>query len=205
MPPFPSIETGRLRLRELTPDDAQPLLAIHGNAQAMRYFGTDPLRELSEAQNLIERFASWRAAPNPGVRWGIAEKASGELVGTCGLFAWNREWRKCATGYELGVAHRGKGLMHEALSAAFAWGFAEMQLNRIEAQIHPQNLASLRLAERLGFRREGLLREVARWGGQFHDLHQLGLLREDWHGRCGGIQPSSSVTTPALETPKPAP
>jgi ribosomal-protein-alanine N-acetyltransferase len=183
MPQFPAIETSRLHLRELTMDDAPTLLSIHGNAQAMRYFGTDPLQELSEAQKLIEKFASWRAMPNPGIRWGLEEKASGNLVGTCGLFAWNREWRKCSTGYELHIEARGKGLMLEALRAAFAWGFSEMQLNRIEAQVHPENAPSLKLAERIGFCREGLLREVARWGEEFHDLLQLSLLQREWHAR----------------------
>jgi ribosomal-protein-alanine N-acetyltransferase len=75
--------------------------------------------------------------------------------------------------------------MREALTAAFSWGFAEMQLNRIEAQIHPRNEPSLRLAQALGFQNEGLLREVARWSGSFHDLLQLGLLRNDWAPQRG--------------------
>jgi hypothetical protein len=81
-------------------------------------------------------------------------------VGSCGLFAWNREWAKCSTGYELARTARGQGLMREALRAAFDWGFAQMGLHRIEAQIHPDNAPSLALAEGLGFVREGRLREV---------------------------------------------
>ena len=180
MPPFPSIETSRLRLRELANDDAPVLLSIRGNAHAMRYFGSDPLRELPEAQKLIEKYASWRALPNPGVGWGLEEKDTGCLIGVCGLFAWNREWRKCATGYELHVDAQGKGLMREALRAAYSWGFSEMGLNRIEAQVHPENTPSLRLIEAMGFRREGTLREIAYWGGVFHDLLQLSLLLRDW-------------------------
>ena len=83
-------------------------------------------------------------------------------------------------GYELAPHARGKGLMREALTAALDWGFTEMQVNRIEAQIHPHNEPSLRLARNLGFQQEGLLREVAHWGGSYHDLLQLGLLRRDW-------------------------
>jgi [ribosomal protein S5]-alanine N-acetyltransferase len=180
MTPFPTIETKRLRLRELIAEDAPVVFAIHGDAHAMRHYGTDPLAEPADAEKLIERFASWRAQPNPGVRWGLEVRSSGVLIGTCGLFGWNRDWRKCATGYELAPAARGQGFMHEALRAAFDWGFSQMQLNRIEAQIHPQNEASLKLVQKLGFAREGLLREVARWGGQFHDLLQLSLLRRDW-------------------------
>ncbi len=185
MQPFPEIETSRLRLRELVPGDAPTILAIHGNAVAMRLFGTDPLRSIEEAEKLIEKFASWRAMPNPGVRWGLEEKGTQRLVGTCGLFLWNRDWRKCATGYELAPDAQGRGLMTEALTAAFSWGFAEMNLNRIEAQIHAANTPSLNLATKLGFQHEGRLRQVARWGGEFHDLLQFSLLRSDWRPAAG--------------------
>lgn len=179
-PPFPTLHTPRLRLRELLPADAPALYAIHADAAAMRWFGTDPPADPAATEALIGRFASWRLAANPGVRWGIECRADGRLIGSCGLFAWNREWAKCATGYELATAAQGQGLMREALGAAFAWGFETMALNRIEAQIHPDNAASITLVQKLGFQREGLLREVARWGGQFHDLAQFGLLRRDW-------------------------
>jgi ribosomal-protein-alanine N-acetyltransferase len=176
---FPPLETSRLTLRELTTGDAPSLFEIHRQAEAMRYFGTDPLKELEEARKLIEKFASWRTLPNPGVRLALVSKATGELIGTCGLFAWNREWRKCSVFYELAEEAQGKGFMREALHAAFSWGFREMGLNRIEAQIHPDNAPSIRLAEQLGFRQEGLLREVARCDGKFRDLLQLGLLRRE--------------------------
>jgi ribosomal-protein-alanine N-acetyltransferase len=179
MTSFPTLETSRLTLRELTPSDAPALFDIHRKADAMRYFGTDPLKELEEARKLIEKFDSWRTLPNPGVRWALESRATGELIGTCGLFAWNRNWCKCSVGYELAEGSQGKGFMREALRAAFSWIFEEMGLNRIEAQIHPDNAPSLRLAEQLGFRQEGLLREVARWDGKFRDLLQLGLLRRE--------------------------
>jgi ribosomal-protein-alanine N-acetyltransferase len=183
-PPFPTLHTPRLLLRELLPADAPALHAIHADAPAMRWFGTDPPADVAATEALIGRFASWRLAANPGVRWGIARRGDGRLLGSCGLFGWNRDWAKCATGYELAAEAQGQGLMREALSAAFAWGFEAMALNRIEAQIHPANAASIALVQALGFQREGLLREVARWGGQFHDLAQFALLRRDWPVRA---------------------
>ncbi len=178
--PFPLLETPRLRLRELTAADAPALFAIHGNAEAMRWYGADPLPDLAAAHALIELFAGWRRLANPGARWGLERKADGALLGTAGLFNWNRGWRRCTTGYELAAFAQGEGYMHEALTAIFDWGFAQMDLNRIEAQIDPRNEPSLRLARALGFVEEGLLREVARWGDAQHDLLMLSLLRRDW-------------------------
>ena len=68
--------------------------------------------------------------------------------------------------------------MSEALRAMLDWGFAHMQLHRVEAMVHPHNTASLALLERLGFNTEGILREAGFWNGQRHDLVVLGLLAE---------------------------
>jgi ribosomal-protein-alanine N-acetyltransferase len=73
--------------------------------------------------------------------------------------------------------------MHEALSAVLDWGFAHMELNRVEAQVHPENAASISSVSRLGFQHEGLLRELGYWRGQYHDMLQYSLLRKDWEAR----------------------
>jgi ribosomal-protein-alanine N-acetyltransferase len=119
---------------------------------------------------------------NPGTRWGLQVKGQSKLIGTCGLFGWNRNWRKCTLGYELHPQARGVGHMNEALLAVLPWGFAQMALNRVEAQVHPSNAASLRSVERLGFKREGLLRQVGYWSGRYHDMCQYSLLRQEWQG-----------------------
>jgi ribosomal-protein-alanine N-acetyltransferase len=69
--------------------------------------------------------------------------------------------------------------MREALRAAFAWGFEHMALERIEAQVHPENTPSLALLKSLGFVEEGLAREAGFWLGKRHDMVQLGLLRRE--------------------------
>lgn len=177
---FPTIETERLFLREIVDTDAPALFAVHGDPECMKWFGVDPLVDEAGAQKLVEVFAKWRVMPNPGTRWGIQVKGQSHLVGTCGLFAWNRAWHKCTIGYELNPTMQGQGYMHEALRSCLDWGFEHMQLNRIEAQVHPSNLASIRSVECLGFQREGLLQQVGFWSGHFHDLFQYALLRRDW-------------------------
>ena len=146
----------------------------------MKWFGVDPLPDEAAAEKLVELFASWRKMANPGTRWGIQLKGQISLLGTCGLFSWNRGWRKCTVGYELNPKAQGKGYMQEALRATIDWGFEHMQLNRIEAQVHPSNEASIKSVKRLGFQEEGLLRELGFWNGQFHDMIQYSLLSRDW-------------------------
>lgn len=180
MTEFPELQTDRLRLREIRYADAQALLAIHGDGPSMRYFGFDPLNSLEQAHQLASRFINGRTAPVPRIRWALERKVDQVFLGTCGLFEWAQHWRKCTLGYELGRAAWGQGYMHEALRAVLPWGFEQWKLNRIEAQIHLENSASLRLAERLGFRVEGTLRQVGFWNDSYHDLQQLALLKTDF-------------------------
>jgi ribosomal-protein-alanine N-acetyltransferase len=180
MSDFPYLETKRLLLREIVASDAQDVFSIHSDQRAMRWFGSDPLTSIQEAKKLIDVFAGWRQLANPGTRWGIQHKADLRFLGSCGLFKWNRSWKSCVMGYELAPFARGQGFMSEALSAVLGWGFENMELNRVEAQVHPENLASTKLLSKLGFVQEGCMREAGFWHGSHHDLQQFALLRRDF-------------------------
>lgn len=179
--PFPTLTSKRLILREITQTDIQQIFEIYSDTEAMRWFGTNPVQSSEQAQSIIELFANWRIQANSGTRWGIQLKGEDHLIGTCGLFRWDTNWKKCSVGYELASSAWGNGYMFEALNTIIPWGFTEMMLNRIEALIHPKNVQSLRLIENLSFRNEGLLREAGYWSNQHHDLLQYGLLLSDWN------------------------
>lgn len=197
---FPELRTARLRLREIVDADASRLYELHGDPVLMRWFGSDPLRRPEDALALVRAFAAWRDLPNPGTRWGLERLDRPGLIGSCGLFSWNRQWRKCSVGYELALDQQGQGLMREALQAVLPWGFAHMDLHRVEAQVHPDNAASLALLRRLGFREEGRQREVGRWGGRQHDMLMLSLLAREWlsaGAAAGGpVEPASTGRRP---------
>jgi ribosomal-protein-alanine N-acetyltransferase len=180
---FPDLQTHRLLLREMIVSDARDILAIHGDVEAMHWFGSDPLTHIQQAEKLVEAFASWRQLPNPGTRWAIERKADHRFLGSCGLFKWNRGWKSCVIGYELASFAWGEGFMIEALSTVLDWGFEAMELNRVEAQVHPENTASINLLHKLGFVQEGRLREAGFWHGKHHDLLAFALLRGDYLSR----------------------
>jgi ribosomal-protein-alanine N-acetyltransferase len=176
---FPILITPRLRLRQIGRSDADALFAIHSDTAWMRWYGVDPVIERYQADQLAEFFASWHAA-GTGFRWGLEHKRDGQLIGTCGLFRWNRSWHNCVIGYEIARDCHGQGYMREALDAVLEYGFTDMELHRIQAEMHPDNAASKGLAKRLGFRFEGVHREQGFWSGRFHDLDCYSLLRQEW-------------------------
>jgi [ribosomal protein S5]-alanine N-acetyltransferase len=190
---FPTLQTERLRLREIRHADAPTLLAILSHAQIMRWVGVDALKDLEAAHQLVSRFLAARVAPVPSTRWALERCADGQLLGTCGVFNWDKNWHKCMLGYEMHPDAQGQGFMQEALNAVLAWAFEHMALHRVEALIHPDNQASLKLAKRLGFQTEGLLREVGFWNNTHHDLVQHGLLRREFSPSGTFPQPSEGV------------
>lgn len=181
---FPVLTTPRLQLRQLVPSDGAALFAIHSDAEWMKWYGTEPMNNPHQAVELAELFSAWFAAET-GYRWALQREADNTLLGTCGLFRWNKNWRNCLVSYEIARAFQGQGYMREALEAVIDYGFASMGLHRIQAETHPDNAASIRLAVGMGFRREGVHRDQAFWGGRFHDLNCYSLLEADWRARAG--------------------
>ena len=181
MPEFDhlSIQTGRLLLRPLNESDAPAIFAIRSNATVMRYHTSLPWTDTNLAVALIARDM---AAMQSGeyLHLGLERLEDHALIGTCTLFDFNKQCRRAEVGYELRHEEWGKGYMHEALVALLKYGFSTLMLNRIEADIHPDNIGSAKSLERLGFQKEGYLRE--RWivGDETSDSALYGLLHSDW-------------------------
>ena len=95
------------------------------------------------------------------------------------LFALDRNNRRAEVGYALRRDAWGRGYATEAVGAVVAWGFGELGLHRLEADIDPRNTASAAVLTRLGFRLEGVLRE--RWfvAGEVSDSAMYGLLAHE--------------------------
>jgi ribosomal-protein-alanine N-acetyltransferase len=175
------LKTDRLLLRPLQDSDAEALFAVFADPTVMRYWSTPPWTEIESAHVMIAQDRDTTSGQH--LRLGIALKAGTPLIGTCTFFDINTTCRRAEIGYALGSTAWGKGYMNEALTALLDYGFAELDLNRVEADIDPRNEASGKTLERLGFTREGLLRE--RWivDGEVSDTAFYGLLRREWGAR----------------------
>ena len=180
------LATERLDLRPLVTGDAPSLFVIYSDPGVMRYWTSPPWAELQVAVDTIE---GDRRAASEGIRirLGIFRRADGVLLGTCTLFHFDEQCRRAEIGYGLASFAWGQGYATEAVARLLAFGFGEMKLNRIEAEIDPLNEASARALERQGFVREGLLRE--RWivGDQKSDSALYGLLAADFNACRGNL------------------
>jgi ribosomal-protein-alanine N-acetyltransferase len=176
---YPNLETARLMLRAMRMEDADFLLNEWSDPLVTQLMcDEEPLQTREQAEEFLRPFQTPEKIPN-SKWWGIELKPDGHLIGTCGYFRWNLQHHRAEIGYDLCPHFWGKGLMTEALQALIRYGFVEMNLNRIEAMTHIENLRSQRVLTKLGFQREGLLREYYCRDGVYNDQVQYSLLKRE--------------------------
>ena len=173
---FPELETDRLRLRELKISDAQDVFEIFSNSQVMKYYNLYPLDCLEQAEELIRNY-QLAFKEQRILKWGLEYKKEGKLIGSCGLYNWQSDFARATIGYELGSEYWEQGLMTEALTAVLEFAFMKMRLNRIQALVEPPNQSSRQLLKKLGFKKEGLLRDYMFYKGEYRDLLMYSLLK----------------------------
>jgi len=175
---FPQIETNNLVLREMELSDAEAIFKIYADNDVTKYIDLETATDLAQAKFLVNRRVElFRSGQR--IRWGIARKDDNIIIGSCGFTQWDKNFHRAVIGYELAKKHWRKGIMTEALEAVIYFGFQRMELNRIEALVMLENIASMTLLEKLGFQEEGILREYGYWKGKFHDLKMFSLLKRD--------------------------
>ena len=178
-PPLPTIESERLRLRELREDDADALFALFSDVEVMRFWSGAPWTSRDQALAHIARMNGGRSQVEY-YPWAIARADDDALIGTMSLFELQREHARAMVGYALMPSQQGRGYATEALRAALRFAFELLELERIEIDIDPDNTPSRRLVERCGAQREGLFRRRWRVNGQWADSVMYGLLREEF-------------------------
>lgn len=176
---FPVLETKRLVLRKVTKEDATSMLNYLSDEVVMKYYGLEPFKSINDALDEISWYQSIHNNKT-GIRWGITLKEQGDVIGSCGFHNNVSQHFRTEIGFELSKEQWGKGIALEAVQAIINYGFEHMNFQRIEALIEPPNRASIKLVEKLGFIREGLLRNYEFTCGKFDDLYMYSLLKEDF-------------------------
>ena len=175
---IPTVETDRLVLRGLRDDDLDDFVTIFGDAETVRYLGDGTPATPGEAwRNLAMCLGHWELR-GYGL-WGAEERATGRVVGRVGLY--NPEgWPGLEVGWAFARDTWGRGYATEGGAASLRWAFSELGADHVISVIHPDNIASRRVAEKAGFRKEGLLRGATFHRGAHHDLELYSLLRDEW-------------------------
>lgn len=173
---MPVLRGDRVVLRHPVAEDAPQVLEIFGDADAMRYWSHEPFTEIGAAAAYVDRIHAGFAERRL-IQWAVTLASDDVLIGTVTLVGFDWRSRRCELGYMLSPREWGRGLASEAVHRVLQFAFDELDLHRVEADVDPRNAASARLLERLGFVREGLLRDRWYTYGEFSDSALYGLLR----------------------------
>jgi [ribosomal protein S5]-alanine N-acetyltransferase len=181
---FPEIETPRLHVRPVRHSDLPSLLTVNGDDAVTRYLPYSTWRDMTDAEAWFGRIMALQENGDT-FQFVMTLRDDSEAIGTCLLFRLAEQSARAEIGYALGRAHWGKGYVIEAMSALVERAFTDLSLHRLEAEINPRNAASAKVLERMGFLKEGLLRQRWRLKGETTDSALYGLLRPDWTGPAG--------------------
>jgi RimJ/RimL family protein N-acetyltransferase len=177
------IRTGQLLLRPYALTDVDALYAYQRLPEVHRYLYTEP-RSRSEIEDLVAERAGRTIVDEARALTLVAELArTGELAGDCMLFWRSKEHQQGEVGYVFNPAFHGRGLATETVGALLRVGFEDLGMHRIAGHLDARNIASARVLERAGLRREAHLVENEFVKGEWTDELIYGILRSEWEAR----------------------
>jgi RimJ/RimL family protein N-acetyltransferase len=177
--PTPTLHTAGLSLRPFTDADADALFALHSDAHVLRYWDSPPWADTARAEQFLATCRQL-AEEGSGARTAVDRRDDGTFLGWVGVSRWNPDYRSASLGYCFNEDAWGHGYATEAARALLQWALDTLDLNRLQAEVDTRNAASARVLEKLGFVREGTLREDCIVNGEVSDSWVYGLLRREW-------------------------
>jgi len=175
---FPEFESERLLFRKILLSNAKDLFLIRTNDDVMQYLDVVRFESIGDAEKWIYS-VSESYDNETGIMWGIVEKLSNSFVGYFGFWRMIPEHCRAEIGYALKPEYWGKGYMYETINRMVRFGFDEMKLHSIEANVNPANEKSKRVLEKIGFKMEAYFRENYLFNNKFLDSIIYSLLEKD--------------------------
>jgi ribosomal-protein-alanine N-acetyltransferase len=178
--PHPILETPRLRLRQFRAEDAEAMHAFFADPEAMRFWNHPAHTKRIETERAVRNFID--CTPSYYRFWAVADAGTDRCLGLVNYHDGHIRSRRVAIGYIIDPTQHRRGIATEAVSAMLDFCFGGLGLHRVQAFIHPGNVASRGLVEKLGFQCEGLLRDHLRVGEEWRNDLLYALLEGDPRG-----------------------
>jgi ribosomal-protein-alanine N-acetyltransferase len=164
----PILETDRLNLKPPTLADALDFFEIRSNHEFMKYIGRHPITHILEAEKYIQRILDGFNS-RTGLSWKICEKGSDKLIGYIGFWSIDYTHFRTEIGYGLHQDYHRKGYLTEALNTLTHFTFNELGLHSVLAEADDKNVATIKLLEKCGFKKEAHFKESFYFDGEFLD------------------------------------
>jgi len=165
---FPGLETNRLMLRRIKPKDVDCIYKFYSDLTTLEYIPKEPFTSLDQARDKIKEFEKLYKEEK-AIWWTFTLKTSDDFVGFGGVFDINKKSNNAEIGYGLLPEYWGKSFMSELVKEIVDFGFDKLQLHKLSGFITPGNVGSVRVLERLGFEKEGELKDNNFARGRYFD------------------------------------
>lgn len=176
---FEFLETPRLLLRKMTPAEYEYIYSNYSHQDCMDFLGLSTQEELDAEKERYKKGLS--AYDRTFVIFHMLLKESQQLIGLTGFVRYYPAHHRAELGYSiLREEFKNKGYMSEACETMLNYGFNELGLNRIEAMVGPSNLPSLKIIEKLNFKKEGQLKQHYYRNGSAEDSLIYALLKSEY-------------------------
>ncbi|WP_206539797.1 GNAT family N-acetyltransferase [Psychroserpens damuponensis] len=176
------LSTKRLELRTIKSSDKEAFFKYRSNAIANIYQDWIP-KSLKEVEAYIKNKPTVPNQPNTWFQFGLIEKSSCKLIGDIGLHFIENDDKQVEIGYTLNKDFQGKGYATEALKCIINYIFIDLNKYRIFASVDPRNIPSIKLLERLGFRKEAHFEKSIYFKGEWVDDIIYELLQQEWRNK----------------------
>ena len=173
-------ETDRLTIREFSLNDEADIHEYGCDPEVVEHMIWGP-NSLADTQEALFRMIKFQEeSPRVNFEFAIVLKASGKVIGGCGLRLGNAIDKVGDIGYVLNRKFWGQGIMTEAVALLLRFGFEDLGLHRITAMTRPKNLGSQRVLTKSGFRHEGTFLENKFYKNKFNDSAYYAILKSEW-------------------------
>ena len=180
--PFPVITTNRLVLRRIKKKDVNEILFLRSDKRVLNYLDVAPAKTKKVALEFIKKVQD-AIKSSDGITWAITLKNKPKLIGNIGFWRMQKEHYRAEIGYVLHPHYWRKGITQEAMTAVIKYGFEVMKLHSIEANVNPDNAASIRLLEKNSFVKEAYFKENYYFDGKFLDTAIYSLIISNYEKR----------------------
>ncbi len=176
---FPEIHVNdEIVLREIKESDAAGFYFYITDPEVQLYISDEDIP--TSIDNAVHELRYWSSlfTHQRSIYWAIADKKTNTIIGTCGFNNWSQLHRRGEISYDLARNYWNKGIMTKVIKEMIKFSINNMGMERIQATVTLQNKASTRVLEKLGFKREGLLKHYAYLHGKGKDFYMYAYVKE---------------------------
>lgn len=175
---FPVLESDRLLFRKFEKKDKDALFNVRSDEKVMKYMDSIIHKYPSDSATAISSIIS-DFKNKIGINWAIVIKCNNQLIGSFSYWRLIKPHCRAEIGYSIHPDYWGQGIMTETFKILIEFGFSELKLHSIEANVNPKNVQSIKLLEKIGFKKEAHFRENFLYNGEFLDSLIYCLLESD--------------------------